>query len=309
MKVSGRWQLGLLLALSTATMWGLLPIALKGLLATLDPMTTTFFRFFLAAVLITPYLLVRSRLPNRAKLRSPKLTLQLILAWSLLAANYGLYIMGLERTTAEAAQVMIQIAPMLLLLAGLWVFKESFSRAQWLGFASFACGLMLFFNHQLGDIFASLSGQGALNSYGTGLLIILLAALCWTGYAIVQKFLLREFNSEETMMVFYWIGALVFLPLSNFSLLPELSAAQLGLLAFCGFNTLIAYGSFAEAMVHMEASRVSAIIALTPLLTLGIVQLIPIPGIEAEQLQIISLIGALMVVCGSIITAVAKRTP
>ena len=111
------------------------------------------------------------------------------------------------------------------------------------------------------------------------------------------------------MLVFYWIGALVFLPLSNFSLLSDLSALQWGLLAFCGFNTLIAYGSFAEAMVHMEASRVSAIIALTPLLTVGIVQLIPIPTIEAEPLQMLSLIGALLVVCGSIITAVAKRTP
>jgi len=309
MRVSGRWKLGVLLALSTAIMWGLLPIALKGVMATLDPLTTTFFRFSLAAVVITPYLLVRSRLPNRTKLRSPKLILQLVLAGSLLAANYGLYIMGLERTTAEAAQVMIQIAPMLLLLAGLWIFKESFSRAQWLGFLSFACGLVLFFNHQLGNIFTSLGAQGSINSYGTGLLIILLAAVCWTGYAIVQKFLLREFNSEETMLVFYWIGALVFLPLSNFSLLSDLSALQWGLLAFCGFNTLIAYGSFAEAMVHMEASRVSAIIALTPLLTVGIVQLIPIPTIEAEPLQMLSLIGALLVVCGSIITAVAKRTP
>jgi drug/metabolite transporter (DMT)-like permease len=303
MNVSGRWKLGVLLALSTAIMWGVLPIALKGVMATLDPLTTTFFRYSLAAVLITPYLLVRNRLPNRAKFRSPKLALQLLTAGALLAANYGLYIMGLQRTTAEAAQVMIQIAPMLLLLAGLWIFKERFSRAQWLGFVSFASGLVLFFNHHLGDIF------GSLNSYKLGLLCILLAAICWTGYAIVQKFLLQQFNSAETILVFYWIGTLIFLPLADFSLLSELSAVQWALLAFCGFNTLIAYGCFAEAMVHVEASRVSAIIALTPLLTVGIVQLIPIPGIAAEQLGILSIIGACMVVCGSIITAVAKKTP
>jgi drug/metabolite transporter (DMT)-like permease len=303
MNVSGRWKLGVLLALSTAIMWGVLPIALKGVMATLDPLTTTFFRYSLAAVLITPYLLVRNRLPNRAKFRSPKLALQLLTAGALLAANYGLYIMGLQRTTAEAAQVMIQIAPMLLLLAGLWIFKERFSRAQWLGFVSFASGLVLFFNHHLGDIF------GSLNSYKLGLLCILLAAICWTGYAIVQKFLLQQFNSAETILVFYWIGTLIFLPLADFSLLSELSAVQWALLAFCGFNTLIAYGCFAEAMVHVEASRVSAIIALTPLLTVGIVQLIPIPGIAAEQLGILSIIGACMVVCGSITTAVAKKTP
>ena len=300
--VSGRWRLGLLLALSTTTMWGVLPIALKGVMETLDPLTTTFFRFSLAALLLTPFLILRNRLPNIAKFRTPKLAAQLLGAGLLLAINYGLYIIGLEKTTAEAAQVMIQLAPMLLLLAGVWVFKEQFSPIQWLGFISFATGLMMFFNHHLGNIFISL------NDYGVGLLVIVAAAVAWTAYAVIQKFLLMEFNSEETMLVFYWIGALVFLPFSNFSPMLDLSAWQWCLLVFCGFNTLIAYGAFAEAMVHVEASRVSATIALTPLLTVGIVQLIPIPGITAEPLGVISLTGAVLVVCGSITTAVAKKT-
>ncbi len=299
--VSGRWKLGLLLALSTAIMWGVLPIALTGVMATLDPITTTFFRFSLAALLLTPYLILRHRLPNRRKFLSPKQLVQLLAAGLLLTANYALYILGLEKTTPEAAQVMIQLAPMLLLLAGLWIFKEQFSMTQWLGFATFVSGLLLFFNHHLADLFLSF------NDYGVGLLLIIIAAICWTGYAVIQKFLLMEFNSEETMLVFYWIGALAFLPFTDFSLLPQLSNWQWGLLIFCGLNTLIAYGSFAEALVHMEASRVSAVIALTPLLTIAIVQLIPMQGIVAESLQVISLIGALMVVCGSITTAVAKK--
>ncbi|MBT5387673.1 MAG: DMT family transporter [Porticoccaceae bacterium] len=282
-------------------MWGVLPIALTGVMATLDPITTTFFRFSLAAVLLTPYLILRRRLPNRRKLLSPKQLVMLLAAGLLLTSNYALYILGLEKTTPEAAQVMIQLAPMLLLLAGLWIFKEQFSKAQWLGFATFVSGLLLFFNHHLAELFISF------NDYGVGLLMIIVAAVCWTGYAVIQKFLLMEFNSEETMLVFYWIGALAFLPFTDFTPLPELSSLQWGLLAFCGLNTLIAYGSFAEALVHMEASRVSAVIALTPLLTVAIVQLIPMQGIVAESLQTISLIGALMVVCGSITTAVAKK--
>ena len=298
---SGRWKLGILLALSTATMWGVLPIALKGVLETLDPLTTTFFRFSLAAVLITPYLLVRRRLPNRGKLRSPRLFFQLLAAGLLLSGNYGLYIFGLERTSPEAAQVMIQIAPMLLLIAGVFLFKESFSNNQWLGFFAFGSGLILFFNHHLGDIFIDLS------DYSLGLLMISLAAVCWTGYAIMQKILLQEFTSEETMLTIYWLGTLVFLPFCNFSTLGQLTGMQWTLLAFCGLNTIIAYGSFAEALVHIEASRVSATIALTPLLTVGIVQLIPMEGITVEPLGVISLLGALLVVSGSITTAVAKK--
>ena len=299
--ISGRWKLGILLALSTATMWGVLPIALKGVLETLDPLTTTFFRFSLAAVLITPYLLVRRRLPNRGKLCSPRLFFQLLAAGLLLSGNYGLYIFGLERTSPEAAQVMIQIAPMLLLIAGVFLFKESFSSNQWLGFFAFGSGLILFFNHHLGDIFIDL------NDYSLGLLMISLAAVCWTGYAIMQKILLQEFTSEETMLAIYWLGTLVFLPFCNFSTLGQLTGMQWTLLAFCGLNTIIAYGSFAEALVHIEASRVSATIALTPLLTVGIVQLIPMEGITVEPLGVISLLGALLVVSGSITTAVAKK--
>ena len=221
-------------------MWGVLPIALKGVLETLDPLTTTFFRLSLAAVLITPYLLVRRRLPNRGKLRSPRLFFQLLAAGLLLSGNYGLYIFGLERTSPEAAQVMIQIAPMLLLLAGVFLFKESFSSNQWLGFFAFGSGLILFFNHHLGDIFIDL------NDYSLGLLMISLAAICWTGYAIMQKILLQEFTSEETMLAIYWLGTLVFLPFCNFSTLGQLTGMQWTLLAFCGLNTIIAYGSFAK---------------------------------------------------------------
>ena len=299
--VSGRWRLGLLLALSTAIMWGVLPIALTGVMVTLDPMTTTFFRLSLAAVVLTPILLVRKRLPNLPKLRSPRLFLQLLAAGLLLSANYGLYISGLERTSPEASQVMIQLAPMLLLLAGIFLFKESFSPAQWIGFFAFGSGLALFFNHHLSDIFVSL------NDYGIGLLMLCLAALCWTGYAVLQKILLQEFSSEETMLAIYWLGTLVFLPFCDFSTIGQLSGLQWGLLAFCGLNTLIAYGAFAEALVHIEASRVSATIALTPLLTVSIVQFVPIAGITAEPLQFLSIVGAIMVVCGSMTTAIAKK--
>jgi len=299
-QLSGRWKLGLLLAASTAIMWGILPIMLSGLLNTLDPITTTFFRFSLAAILITPYLIVRRRLVNRHKMASLNLVMKFLAAGLLLTINYALYIFGLEKTSAEASQIMMQIAPVLLLLAGVWVFKEQFSPLQWCGFILFVSGLIMFFSPRFDDVFISLS------DYGIGLLMLIGAAASWVGYAIIQKILLREFNAEETMLVFYWIGALVFLPFSNFDTLDQLTSLQWLLLALCGFNTLIAYGCFSEAMVHIEASRVSAVIAMTPLVTVSIVQLIPIPGIIAEPLFLVSLVGAVCVVGGSIITATCK---
>ncbi|MDB9824440.1 EamA/RhaT family transporter, partial [bacterium] len=77
--------------------------------------------------------------------------------------------------------------------------------------------------------------------------------------------------------------------------------------AFCGLNTLVAYGCFSEALAHIEASRVSAVIAMTPLVTLLSVQLIPMEGIVPESLQTITILGAIFVVIGSIMTATLKN--
>jgi drug/metabolite transporter (DMT)-like permease len=137
-------------------------------------------------------------------------------------------------------------------------------------------------------------------------MLILIAALVCTGYAIMQKFLLQQFSSQETMVLFYWIGTLAFLPFADFTALPQLSGLQWGLLAFCGLNTLIAYGSFAEAMAHIEASKVSAVLALTPMVTVATVHLIPIPGLVVEPITLLTLCGAALVVGGSMLTALAK---
>ena len=268
---------------------------------TLDPVTTTFFRFAIAAIIITPYLMARNKLVNKHKFSSPKLVLQLLCAGMLLTANYALYIFGLERTTAEAAQVMMQLAPVLLLLAGVWIFKERFSPGQWIGFTTFVSGLLMFFSPRFDDIFIHL------NDYGIGLLMLASAAITWVGYAVIQKLLIKEFNAEETMLVFYWIGALAFLPFSNFTLLADLTLLQWTLVIFCGLNTLIAYGCFSEALMHIEASRVSAVIAMTPLITVFFVQSIPFAGVIAEPIGLVTMIGAACVVSGSVVTATMKN--
>ena len=47
-QASGRWRLGLALALVTAACWSTLPVALKVMLAELDPFTLTWIRFVIA---------------------------------------------------------------------------------------------------------------------------------------------------------------------------------------------------------------------------------------------------------------------
>jgi drug/metabolite transporter (DMT)-like permease len=55
-QASGRWKLGLSMALLTALSWATLPVALKITLEQLDPYTLTWFRFLVAALLMLAWL-------------------------------------------------------------------------------------------------------------------------------------------------------------------------------------------------------------------------------------------------------------
>ena len=71
----------------------------------------------------------------------------------------------------------------------------------------------------------------------------------------------------------------------------------------------MAYGAFAEALEHWEASRVSATLAITPLLTLMFMQItnyILPESIDIEPLNTLSIIGAVILVIGSSVTALSK---
>ncbi len=301
-KTTGQWKLGLALSLVTALLWGMLPIALKLLLTEMDAFSITWFRFLAAALILGAFQARRGQLPALGTLTGKGWLLMTIAALGL-AGNYLLYLVGLDYITPGAAQIVIQLAPMLLLLGGLIVFGERFDAVQWLGFGLLLSGMLLFFNRRLAEIVSSLG------DYTIGILLIIVSAIVWAAYALAQKQLLRAMASENIMLMLYLAGVLLFLPTAAPASLLELDGLGIGLLVFASLNTLFAYGAFAEALDHWEASRVSAVLAITPLLTLGFMAIISLfpTTIAPEPLNALSVGGALLVVIGSMITALAGR--
>ncbi len=307
---TGRWKLGLALSLTTAFLWGVLPIALKGVLVTIDAVTITWYRFIVSVALVALILYRRNRLPNTKWLKDRKLLLLFILVIIGLSSNYILYLMGLNLVTPSAAQVVIQIAPLLLLIGGLVVFKEEFSRLQWAGVLMFLLGLGLFFNHRLDSILQAITTTDGDQNYAWGLLLILIAAVTWAAYALSQKQLLLNYGSQQIMFIAYIAASLLFFPSAEVFSVSALTGVQWILLLFCCLNTFIAYGSFAEALEHWEASRVGAVLAITPLITIACAYFTShlFPGyITIESVNTTSLLGAGILVLGSLIAALAKR--
>ena len=297
------WKLGLGFSLLTVLMWGLLPVALKVVLEAMDPLTISWYRFSISA-LIALLWYGRKRGVALQHLLSAKHRYLSLIAVAGLLSNYLLYIWGLNHITPGAAQILIQLAPLLFLIGSVVLFKERFLGLQWFGVFIISTGMLLFFHQRLTDIVPTS------DTYLAGVALLVGAAITWCIYGLAQKKLLVEHNAKDILFLICIAGTLLFWPLAEPQQILTLDTAQLMLLIFCGVNTIIAYGSFGLAMSYWESSRVSAILPLAPLLTLlfafGINQWTQ-AHIPTEPLDWLSILGALLVVGGSAVAALPKQ--
>lgn len=302
-QTSGHWRLGLALSLVTTLLWGVLPITLAVALQALDVYTVTWFRFLIAFGLLAVYLAARHQLPSLQKLRSASLKL-LAIATVFLGLNYLFFLQGLVQTSPTTSEIVIQLAPVLMGLGAIAVFKERYTLHQWIGLGVLVLGLALYFHGQLETVITAQA------TYVVGNTLLVLASVVWAVYALAQKQLLQKLPSSTIMLVIYGGCALLFSPFTKPQALLSLSPLHFVMLLLCGLNTLVAYGAFAEALDHWEASRVSAVLALTPLVTLVAVWAVSYftPTLLApERLTTLGVLGAVFVAIGSIAIALGEN--
>ena len=147
-------------------------------------------------------------------------------------------------------------------------------------------------------------------SYLTGAAIVLASAVVWAVYALAQKQLLHHLGSGATMLSIYAISALLLTPFAHPSQLSGLDWMHGLALGYCLINTVAAYGAFAEALAHWEASRVGVVLALTPLLTVAAVALahhLNPALVPPETITTLGYAGAAVVVIGSTMASLSRR--
>lgn len=296
------WQTGLLFSLLTAAQWGLAPVLLKALQPVLGSSTIIWFRLVIPAFAVGCYfLLMRRDLSWRPLLQARNLALLLIAIGGLLG-NYILFMLGLQHITADASQVIGQLGPLLLLIGGVLIFKEPFSPLQWLGLATAIIGMGLFFHVPLSKLH--------LDKYSLGLLWIVGASCVWGAFGLSQKALGRDINPQQSLLIIYVIGTFVYLPAADFNRVPQLDGLGVTMLIWLSLSTALAYVTLSAAMLHWDASRVSAIITTTPLFAIAFTAAMThwIPGqMRAAELDWLSSCGAALLVAGSGIAAIARR--
>jgi len=298
--IEENWKKGLVLSLITVLFWSTLPVALKISLAATDAITLTWFRFLTAGI-FTATLIISKNKFNEFKQLNRSQWFWLCLAAAMLIGNYVLFLVGMEMTSPANAQVFIQLAPLLMTLGGVLIFKESFSRFQMAGVVAIIIGLCLFFSDQIKQIINS--------EYTLGIWVMFTAALTWAVYALIQKKLAQVLSSQSILCFIYLFATVVLFFWCDLPSHSNITSLQWWAITYACINTVIAYGAFAEALNHWNASRVGMILALTPVTTLLFINTFAyfFPTLLAgENIQFIGYIGMACIVSGSMLASLKK---
>ncbi len=287
------------MAFSTAFLWGFLPIFLKVALKDFSPQTIVGFRFLFAFAVLGVILSLRGERPSKILLRPPLVG---ILTGVLLAGNYFYFLQGVNFSGPANSAVLIQIAPVIVALAGVFLFKERFSKQQAIGLGIVAVGLYLFYLERV-------SHTEDMEVYSQANLYILIGAVLWAGYVVFQKTLSQDFKAQHLNLLVYGVASMMFVPWIIWPEFSGLGIKSWALIIFLGVNTLLAYGALAEAIKYIPISLISVIITLNPLITLTATYFVAdiFPGMIASELVGLSgLIGACAAVTGVILVVSRK---
>lgn len=296
--------LGIFLALTTAVFWGALPIAMKQVLEVMEPYTIVWYRFMMASIGLGIILASRRQLPSLKLFRQRRWLVLLIIATCGLLGNFIFFSSSLQYLSPTTSQVIGQLSPVGMMVASVLILKERMRINQVIGAVMLICGLMLFFNTSLHEIFTRLT------DYTVGVVLGVCAAVVWVSYGVAQKVLLRRMASQQILLLLYTLCAIALFPLAKPAVIFQLNGWQFACLLFCGVNTLVGYGALAEAMARWQAAQVSALVTLTPLFTLFFSILLALAWPDmfaAPSLNFVGYVGAFVVVAGAMFSAIGHR--
>jgi drug/metabolite transporter (DMT)-like permease len=235
-----------------------LPVAGKMVMREMSSQALVLIRVGVAAIIF--YAL--HRLMSNERIRSTadygRLALYSVLGVSL---NQLLFLIGLNYTTATAAQMLLVAGPAIALGTSILLKRERGSVRKWLGIVLASCG--------------ALTLIGVMPPMGrVGNIIILANVTSYALYLVLARDIARRY---EPLTVITWIfifGALALLPVGIVPLVREIGGisqqAQLGIVWIILFPTVAAYFFNMWSLTKVEPSLVSTFVYLQPLLTVSL---------------------------------------
>ena len=176
--------------------WGVNFAVVKWALAEFEPLAFNALRFVIASLFVLAVLGARGELALPERRDVPRVVLLGLVG----NVVYQMcFIVGLSRTRAGYAALMLALTPVITALLSLWTGAERPGPRTWTGAAASITGIALVSGSALG-------GQGG-ESVVAGNLILLLACVIWAVYTVGARPLVQRYGSVRPTAWTLWVGA------------------------------------------------------------------------------------------------------
>ncbi|EKA7416625.1 DMT family transporter [Vibrio parahaemolyticus] len=283
-----------LLPFFTVMIWGGNSIVNKMAASTIEPSAMSFYRWFVAMVLLTPFCLP-AVIKQRHVIR-PYLTKLAFLALLGMVLNQSLgYYAGLT-TTASNMALITSLVPLISVFLSVLLLGKSVSMLSIVGGVISLGGLAFMLGH--GDVTYFLH-----QDMTQGDSLMLLAALVYAAYCVLLKRWKMPFNSLTLvyMQGFFSVIMLTPLWLSSEQLLPSQEA--LPLIAYAGIAaSIFAPLMWVKAIDLIGADSSAMFMNLMPVVSVALAS-----TLLGEEIHVYHIIGGLMVISGVILSQIKVR--
>ena len=284
------WK-GVIYAFITSFLWGLLPVLLEFALKVFSAGTIVWFRFIFAFFFLFLILSFQDNKPNKILFQPPLLG---ILAGVSLAANYLYFILGIQSNGPTNAAILMQLAPVLVVLTGIIVFKERLQKSQTTGLFVATIGFLFFYwektQHSL-----DFDSYAARNNY------LYFAAVVWALFAFLLKKLSSQYPAQTLNLLIFGVASLALTSGVHWESFTHARFEDWILLVILGLNTLIAYGSLSEAIRLIPLSLTTVITTINPLFTLittFMINTFQPQWLRQDSIGVVGYLGGLIIILG-----------
>jgi drug/metabolite transporter (DMT)-like permease len=247
----------LLEALLTTAIWGSSFVVAKVGLRSMGPITLAGLRYFVAFLLLAPFLAHRLRSSGWP---SPRLLRRLaLLGISAYLVGNGAFFIALQVVPSTTVSFLMGLIPILILLGSLLWLKENPTRWQTSGLVVSMAGTVLFF----------LPGMQA--NVWRGIPILGLGILGFGFFGLLSRLMVRERQVDSLTLTAIPLAVggagllAVGLPIEGW---PQLTPVGLGIVLWLAVvNTAIAYLFYNHALQHMTALQMNLVLNLAPFVT------------------------------------------
>ncbi|MFA9559590.1 DMT family transporter [Evansella sp. AB-rgal1] len=291
------WIIYVMLALATSS-WGSAFIAGNFATRDFDPITVAFLRFFFAAIILVPLMLIKQK-----NLKLPKGKEWLLLA-SLGFTGIALYNICFFIATKEApivkSSLFIASNPVLIIVLSAIFLKEKITRRNIVGLTLALAGAVIIITE---GQFRTIIEAG----FQRIDIVLFIAVICWALYSVLGKVALQRFSSIESTTYAIVFGTIMLFPFALFeaewSQFTQASLLSWGsILHMSIIVSVVSFIMYYQGIRTIGAAKASIFINLMPLS--AVIMAILLLG---EPLLPVHIIGAVFVLTGVTVGTWSKQ--